>query len=197
MSVALIVGRFQPLHKGHTRIISQAIEDCETVIVCVGSTQIQNEHNPWSFEERKTMLQNVYGKRISIVPLVDLNSQEGSSAWCEYVLGKIKKIGLPEPTILYGGNLSETEWYRDYFVEAGAKQQLDNSGLYPEWKKSQYTKEGELRLRTIVDRTSNKHLSGTQIRMSLRMNSMEWQNEVPKVNHQIVKNIPEEFKIKE
>jgi len=64
---ALMVARIQPLHFGHCRIIDRMIRNYEKVILCIGSSQKSRERwDPYTFEERKKMVQNVYGARIKI-----------------------------------------------------------------------------------------------------------------------------------
>ncbi len=54
---ALVVGRFQPFHKGHVGLIKRAIEDCVRVAVGIGSATAKTSlRNPFTFEERKLMI---------------------------------------------------------------------------------------------------------------------------------------------
>ncbi|MES2155248.1 MAG: adenylyltransferase/cytidyltransferase family protein [bacterium] len=79
----LVVGRFQPLHIGHVHLIQQAREQCGTVVIAVGSTNAKpNARNPFSFEERKAMLQAVFpGVPVFAVP--DIHDRE---AWVAHLL---------------------------------------------------------------------------------------------------------------
>lgn len=58
-STALVVGRFQPFHKGHWYLLQQALSVADSVVIAVGSSNIQNEDNPLSFEQRVEMLKLV------------------------------------------------------------------------------------------------------------------------------------------
>lgn len=122
MRVALACMRIQPLHKGHTRIINEMIESCETVILGIGSTNVKDCWNPYPFEIRKQMIQNVYGDRIKIVQLADIGSQTGTNDWVDYVLEKIEKLGLPAPTDYYTGSKADFVWYSNRFLIPGPKQ---------------------------------------------------------------------------
>ena len=35
----LIIGRFQPFHNGHLKLIQQVLEECEELIIVIGSAQ--------------------------------------------------------------------------------------------------------------------------------------------------------------
>ena len=57
MKVGILVGRFQPLHKGHVKAIEFARNNSEKLFVIVGSAEKSNQkRNPFSFEERKKMI---------------------------------------------------------------------------------------------------------------------------------------------
>jgi len=58
-STALIVGRFQPFHKGHRYLLQQALSVADSIVIAVGSSNIQNEDNPMSYETRVEMLRLV------------------------------------------------------------------------------------------------------------------------------------------
>ena len=80
----LVVGRFQPFHKGHQALIDQAIEDCVNVVVAIGSADAkQDARNPFTTEERIAMLRAVYGDRVEIVPVPDLHD---APRWAAHVI---------------------------------------------------------------------------------------------------------------
>jgi len=54
--VALIVGRFQPFHKGHLFLIKKALEKADKIIVGIGSANITDENNPIDYETRKKVI---------------------------------------------------------------------------------------------------------------------------------------------
>lgn len=57
----VFIGRFQPLHLGHTRVIDEALKRAKKVIVLCGSaTSPRSLRNPWTFEERRAMLSATY-----------------------------------------------------------------------------------------------------------------------------------------
>lgn len=71
---ALVVGRFQPFHKGHQALVDVALEEASTVVVAIGSSQTQaSAENPFSFEERASMVQAVYGDDVDIVAVPDIH----------------------------------------------------------------------------------------------------------------------------
>jgi len=54
----VFIGRFQPFHNGHKAVIDTALEQAKEVVVVVGSSfAARNIRNPFTFEERKAMIE--------------------------------------------------------------------------------------------------------------------------------------------
>ena len=100
----LMIARLQPLHIGHCRILTKMIMECETAILGLGSAQKSRElHDPWTVDERMKMVKNVFGDRLKIVPIVDIGAK-APSEWVNYLIEKITKLGLKEPTDYFTGS---------------------------------------------------------------------------------------------
>ena len=54
--IALIVGRFQPFHKGHLFLIKKALTLADKVVIGIGSANIIDVNNPIDFETRKKII---------------------------------------------------------------------------------------------------------------------------------------------
>lgn len=71
----VFIGRFQPFHWGHKVVVQQALEISDNVIILIGSSnRSRSTYNPWTFEERKNVIeQEFYGdkSRVLIYPLED------------------------------------------------------------------------------------------------------------------------------
>ncbi len=80
----LVIGRFQPLHKGHEAVIRAAVEDCVHVVVGVGSSNAkQNTQNPFTYEEREEMVHAVFGDTVDVVAVPDIHDPPN---WVDHVL---------------------------------------------------------------------------------------------------------------
>lgn len=104
--VLVFCGRFQPFHNGHKAVIDRALQMAREVVVVVGSSfAARSTKNPFTFEERKAMIREVYPQdAVKIVPVMDYpyddnawvsavqNAVNGalSSTWTDFP----KKIGL-------------------------------------------------------------------------------------------------------
>jgi len=108
----LIVGRFQPLHKGHLATIREALSKCDDLIVVIGSAEDSHtERNPFTAGERFQMLiSSLTPKerpRIFIVPIRDLNR---FSLWVSHV-----ESHLPPFDVVF----SNSDLTRSLFAKAG------------------------------------------------------------------------------
>ena len=57
---ALLIGRFQPFHKGHLAVIKKILGEADELIIVVGSSQHRDVvENPFSAEERVEMIRQI------------------------------------------------------------------------------------------------------------------------------------------
>ncbi len=56
----LIIWRFQPFHNGHILLIQESLKHQSATLVLIGSSNVINTKNPWSFEQRKKMIAGHY-----------------------------------------------------------------------------------------------------------------------------------------
>ncbi len=60
-SVAVIIGRFQPLHNNHAKLVEQGLKIADKVLILVGSAYAaRTPKNPFSFNERYDMFQATF-----------------------------------------------------------------------------------------------------------------------------------------
>jgi len=109
MSRALIIGRFQPFHLGHLRLIEFAAREVDSLIIGIGSSQESNtRENPFSADERRRMIENsIKGIEFKIFDIPDVNNDK---IWVSHV----KEIVLEFDSVYTNGELE-----RQLFKEAG------------------------------------------------------------------------------
>ncbi|MGB1955612.1 MAG: adenylyltransferase/cytidyltransferase family protein [Candidatus Poseidoniaceae archaeon] len=87
MAKGIVLGRFQPFHKGHEHLVLEALELFQEVTIAVGSSQEEwTTENPFSFQERKLMIESWVSEkdlnqRITIVGIEDINDPPN---WVEH-----------------------------------------------------------------------------------------------------------------
>lgn len=83
----LMVGRFQPFHKGHLSVIREALRSCDELIVVLGSAEESHtEKNPFTAGERFQMILSALSEsersRVLVIPIRDVNRY---SVWVNHV----------------------------------------------------------------------------------------------------------------
>ena len=81
MTRYIVLGRFQPFHKGHEFLVNSALELCrqsdDELVIAIGSAAKGWESdNPWTFEERKAMVESWLkskDKQAEIIGIEDIN----------------------------------------------------------------------------------------------------------------------------
>lgn len=111
--MAVIIGRFQPFHLGHLYLIKYATSKATKIVIFIGSSNVTNVNNPFSYKKRKKMIEqtllehNLSKKVISIIPIKDYPSD---TLWLRKVLQKCKHID-----VIIGHN----SWVNNLFIEKG------------------------------------------------------------------------------
>lgn len=85
------LGRFQPLHLGHKKVIEEHRGEPDEFLILVGSADKKREQeNPLSFEERRQIIHECF-PAIEVVPLKDEGkTEEGNRRWAE----KLEQKGI-------------------------------------------------------------------------------------------------------
>ena len=88
--IGLIVGRFQPFHRGHLSMIRQSLEICEQIKIMIGSANCSYEiKNPLTLKERLRILRLVLEKesfkdRVKLVG--GLDDMESDDKWLDNLI---------------------------------------------------------------------------------------------------------------
>jgi len=123
----VFIGRFQPFHIAHLRVIEQALAQARAVIVLIGSSrQPRNLRNPFTVEERMTMMRaslpEAVRDRVHLQPLEDClynddvwvrNVQEGVQA----VVGRQTAAPAAPRIGLIGHMKDESSYYLRLFPQ--------------------------------------------------------------------------------
>lgn len=117
----LYLGRFQPLHIGHTSIIDRMLKECKWLTIAIGSAQESGtERNPLSFSLRKRLIEDTYYRksyRIKIIPINDREKYSDDSSWGDYLFDQLYDQGVLFPDAIYEGEENVRErWYDNYDV---------------------------------------------------------------------------------
>ena len=126
----VFIGRFQPFHLGHRKVIEEALHRAQHVVVLVGSAFAAPSHrNPFSFDERRRMITDSFtaseAERLIIRPLED--RLYNNTAWVEQVQETVDRVVetlhefATSPRIgLIGVNKDNTSYYLKLFPQWGS-----------------------------------------------------------------------------
>jgi bifunctional NMN adenylyltransferase/nudix hydrolase len=132
----VFIGRFQPVHKAHLKIIQQALEISETVIIAVGTAKRSKTiKNPWSTSERIEMIKDALAEIYDVKP-----------GWTDKPHETLSRIKFVE---VRDHKYNNTKWATEIYskaVQAGATQDKDTAligaykdsssfylNMFPQW----------------------------------------------------------------
>lgn len=121
----VFIGRFQPYHKGHLKVIETALKIAEKVIVLIGSANsARNPRNPFTFDERKKMIEHSFLQeipggtldRLIIKPLNDFTYSDAKwIANVQAIVNSIASNSLNPKIGLIGHSKDNTSYYLKKF----------------------------------------------------------------------------------
>jgi len=87
----LLLGRFQPFHKGHLEVVKEIAKDCDDLIIGIGSAQYSHTiDNPFTAGERHLMISRALKDEgfsdYFLVPIVDINRY---AIWVSHVVSMV------------------------------------------------------------------------------------------------------------
>ena len=93
---ALYIGRFQPFHNGHLKIIKESSKKYDEIIIGIGSSQYSNTlENPFTSEERKLMIKKTLDdNNISNYRIVELPDIHNFPKWVNHVLSIVSNFDV-------------------------------------------------------------------------------------------------------
>lgn len=106
----MLIGRWQPLHDGHKKLIQAAIDSEEHVIILIRDIPLSKD-DPYSVGARTQMLRKAFGPTITIIPI----HEDGNGL--ELLHGRkvgwsVKEVRLDEETEKISGTeiRKEIDW---------------------------------------------------------------------------------------
>lgn len=109
--LGFMVGRFQLLHKGHESLINEGLELCDRFVILLGnSEESRTKNNPFNFEERKEMIQKIYGDKVEVYPIISIGIGYVPE-WGNYIMNTIKYYCGEYPDfVIRGADDGRTQW---------------------------------------------------------------------------------------
>lgn len=126
----VFIGRFQPFHKGHAKVLRQALESASQVIILAGSAhQPRSTRNPWLVSEREAMVRSTLSEaenaHVHVAPLMDVMYND--ELWVRNVQSTVNgyvtahhKVPHRAPKVgLIGHSKDHSSYYLNLFPQWG------------------------------------------------------------------------------
>jgi nicotinamide-nucleotide adenylyltransferase len=99
----LMLGRFQPFHKGHLALTKKILSECDELVIIIGSAQFNFiDKDPFSAGERVLMIHEALkeaGVDLSRCYIIPVANDENNARWLAYLRSMV-----PPFDVLYSGN---------------------------------------------------------------------------------------------
>ncbi|MBQ4836248.1 bifunctional nicotinamide-nucleotide adenylyltransferase/Nudix hydroxylase [Pseudoalteromonas luteoviolacea] len=124
----VFIGRFQPFHQGHLRVVKEGLKRASQVIILCGSAhQPRTVRNPWTSSERELMIRGTLSaeenSRVHTAPLMD--TVYNDDAWVRNVQTTVKGIVTAQHRVphktpligLIGHSKDQSSYYLNMFPQ--------------------------------------------------------------------------------
>lgn len=162
----MIVGRFQPFHKGHMNAIKHILSEAEELILIIAASQQSHQpSNPFTAGERYDMIHDSLIEEfsdISRIIIIPANDVKDNGLWVAHITRLVPKFD-----VVYTNNPLTTYLFR----QAGFE--VRNPPLY-----------------------ERKEFSASHIRELIRSGNKEWKKLVPKSVTKVINEIKGEERLR-
>lgn len=115
--LAVLIGRFQPFHRGHQALLERALMLAPRVVVVLGSAmQARSPKNPFTWEERAGMIGAAAGAQAHRLHFLPVRDSYEDARWVKAVTDGVTAIAGPgAPIRLVGHAKDATSYYLAHF----------------------------------------------------------------------------------
>lgn len=86
MDRVLYVGRFQPFHNGHKKVVEKIANNHKELIIVVGGTQLSySKRHPFKMGERIEMIKNSISVEFESVYIIPVSNIDNNALWVQHV----------------------------------------------------------------------------------------------------------------
>lgn len=124
----VFIGRFQPFHTGHLKVVREGLNQADKLILLIGSAwEPRNPRNPWTHQEREEMVRRCLSEaenaRLLCLPLMDVPYND--EVWVRNVQSTVNGLVIAHHTVphrpakisLIGHRKDQTGFYLSLFPQ--------------------------------------------------------------------------------
>lgn len=159
---SIFIGRFQPFHLAHYKLLQKALGAADNVIIVVGShNRAINIKNPWTSEERETMIRTALSEeenaRIKFIFMRDYLYND--NRWVTDLQERVKDItGDSQNVILIGSPYDKSSYYLGLFPQWNYQQVKTLEGYKRATEIRSYFFSDDMRYKEYVHNSTAKYL---------------------------------------
>ena len=121
----ILIGRFQPFHNGHLRVVQDIVDEVDELVLGIGSADASHEpRNPFTAGERIMMIQNTLEPLETTTYAVPLEDLDRNSVWVSHVQSM-----SPWFEVAYSNNPLVVRLFEEAGVEVHQTEMFDREHL--------------------------------------------------------------------
>jgi nicotinamide-nucleotide adenylyltransferase len=121
----ILIGRFQPFHNGHMRVVKNIVNEVDELVLGIGSADASHEpRNPFTAGERIMMLRNTLQSLEATTYVVPLDDMDRNSVWVSHVQSM-----SPWFEVAYSNNPLVVRLFQEAGVEVQQTRMFDRDRL--------------------------------------------------------------------
>jgi nicotinamide-nucleotide adenylyltransferase len=121
----ILIGRFQPFHEGHMRVVEDIIDEVDELVLGIGSADASHEQrNPFTAGERIMMIQNTLDSFETTTYAVPLEDLDRNAVWVSHVQSM-----SPWFDVAYSNNSLVIRLFREAGIEVRQTEMFDRDNL--------------------------------------------------------------------
>jgi nicotinamide-nucleotide adenylyltransferase len=121
----ILIGRFQPFHEGHMRVVEDIIDEVDELVLGIGSADASHEQrNPFTAGERIMMIQNTLDSFETTTYAVPLEDLDRNAVWVSHVQSM-----SPWFDVAYSNNSLVIRLFREAGIDVRQTEMFDRDNL--------------------------------------------------------------------
>jgi nicotinamide-nucleotide adenylyltransferase len=122
---AILIGRFQPFHNGHLRVVENVLTEVEELVIGIGSADVSHEpRDPFTAGERLMMIQKSLESEATTTYAVPIEDLDRNAVWVSHVQSM-----SPWFDVAYANNPLVIRLFEEAGIEVRETEMFDRENL--------------------------------------------------------------------